>query len=741
MTNPLNVPWRSAPTYDTDTQTETIRQILEAVFPWVILKAQMQSGKTKVALLAAIIWLLEDQKRTANVISGFTDIGVKTQWEETKKQLLYGKNSSEPCLNLERHVARDIDNRLKILWNSPLQTVNSNPSLVDRTHCDLSFVEGGERLSYENCLWIIDESHHGAAKDSVIDKFFRNLGINPNGDPEPLNQLCAKVWSISATPFSEETDKHKFEQHKKTVKYLPGPTFRGVEVFREEGKIHKSFHLGDNENTRELLARWRAKMRYHLVRSSKKEPHQFQQLAESMGFSVLSYNATVTSDIKSDEFIKMLKSPPTKPTIIILKGLVKMGTDLTCKLHLGFVFDTPAKSHHATIVQGLLGRMCGYKTTPDDLEIYVTDPDKVESYLNWWSTDESPSLEGVCDRHMKPAKRSKLLEKSALPEDDNLPNGPIPDDFFQGGNQDDPIDRQENTVTPSQLAIRVQFREGMNKKAKIQCTREALIRNSDFPQEWCRRAIGILDKSSQVRMQGKGEAGKHFNHPDNRLAHVKKNKYKQDTFTLIVDKARGLVYLDIFTWQEYEEQPAGKVFYYCGLKGERPCGHFYTKGTMEMIEDKADTIGSECWGGSTEVPLPPLEEEPEGGTAQVTPDQLEQISKRPDALKLYLADQIGEKEDGTPYLKTNSLRAPEGDLVLIDEAYLPGQSRWSKKSIECLVPPQLELVDFMTPEKNKGYSQRGRAQKTAGWKLPTISEGGGPLRIIRGGLKWKLRTA
>jgi len=162
---------------------------------------------------------------------------------------------------------------------------------------------------------------------------------------------------------------------------------------------------------------------------------------------------------------------------------------------------------------------------------------------------------------------------------------------------------------------------------------------------------------------------------------------------------------------------------------------------MEMFADKADTIGSECWGGSTEVPLPPLEEEPEGGTAQVTPDQLEQISKRPDALKLYLADQIGEKEDGTPYLKTNSLRAPEGDLVLIDEAYLPGQSRWSKKSIECLVPPQLELVDFTTPEKNKGYSQRGRAQKTAGWKLPTISEGGGPLRIIRGGLKWKLRTA
>jgi hypothetical protein len=120
---------------------------------------------------------------------------------------------------------------------------------------------------------------------------------------------------------------------------------------------------------------------------------------------------------------------------------------------------------------------------------------------------------------------------------------------------------------------------------------------------------------------------------------------------------------------------------------------------------------------------------------------LQQITKSPEFLKQHLKQQIAFKPDGTCYLKTHSLHAPEGDLVLFERPYHPGKSRWSKKCLDKWLPPQLELVNFTTPTQYPGYSKSKKARNKAGWALPTISEGGGPLRIISGGLQWKLKDA
>lgn len=739
--------WKKPPGFDLTNTLKAVQKIQDhfqkGMVAWIILTALTQSGKTLVSLLAAINWLrhnrCDKRYKYVFVISGYNHTDVKEQWIKAKTTLLFDQ------LDLSTDESIDLDTRLVILWNQSLQYVNEDPETrIDKENFTFTINKSGKRYSFQNCLFILDESHHGAAKYSVYHKFFSFLGINPNGDPEPLNRLQAKVLSISATPFSEETDLRKFMQHKVTVRYLPGPNYRGVEEFQVECRIRQSFPLGDNTDTRQLLMRWRGKIRFHLVRISKKVPHQFQQLAIEMGYNTVKYNSIKSGSNKTDMtdevFQKMLQKAPDMPTIILLKDKVRMGSDLSCKLHLGFVFESATKSHHATIVQGLLGRMCGYKPTANDLEIFLHDIGKIDDYIRWWKTDTSPSVEGVCDRHMGPVRRT-LVEGKASPEDETLPNGPNPDDYFPVVNQDDPIDRQENTAIPFQLAIPVQFPEGIDKKEpKVQCIKQALNSNSDFPAKWCEQAIKILEDPKQIRLQSNGETGKHFTHPDNRLAHVKTHKQKQDKYTLIVDQKRGLVYLDLYTWKGYQDKiDSGTVLYYIGLLDDNPCGHFYTKGSREMMEGKADTRGTECWTGSTEPPLPPLEKEPEGGISGVTPDLLEQITKSPEFLKQHLKQQIAFKPDGTCYLKTHSLRAPEGNLVLFERPYHPGKSRWSKKCLDKWLPPQLELVNFTTPTHNNGYLQRKRARKTAGWALPTISEGGGPLRIIRGGLQWKLK--
>ena len=436
----------------------------------------------------------------------------------------------------------------------------------------------------------------------------------------------------------------------------------------------------------------------------------------------------------------MLQNAPDMPTIILLKNKVQMGTDINCKQYVGFTFDTMAKCNHDTLTQGLLGRMCGYTPIPDDLEIYVQDPKKAEDIKN-------ECLEQLLGIHMKPVAQ-RNVDVQDVPDGDI----PIPENTYPTQDEDDPL---HIPTTDEFMNVCLQYPKELLAKGKKPTKKELCTHllkqrpansHSPYPPSVEKSIKQTLElgktKPNSLKCMKVSGRGIHVKNPQFRLSNWESQKgFKGFKKTLFHDPKGKVVHLDILDFEAFKKLEAGKTVYYVGLHEGNVCGRIYTKGSSHVERGSPDTTGDEMYKPDNPVPEVKEPTAPEGGISGVTPDLLEQITKSPEFLKQHLKQQIAFKPDGTCYLKTHSLRAPKGDLVLSERPYLQEQTRWNKKCLEKWLPPQLELVDFTTPEKHKGYSQGGRAQKTAGWKLPTISEGEGPLRIIRGGLQWKLKDA
>jgi hypothetical protein len=75
--------------------------------------------------------------------------------------------------------------------------------------------------------------------------------------------------------------------------------------------------------------------------------------------------------------LKDLATPPEVNTIVIIKELCRMGT-VVPKQHISFVMETSTNPRTDTVLQGLLGRMCGYPggsfgyCVSNDINIYIS---------------------------------------------------------------------------------------------------------------------------------------------------------------------------------------------------------------------------------------------------------------------------------------------------------------------------------------------------------------------------------
>jgi len=272
------------------------------------------------------------------------------------------------------------------------------------------FVPGGRTL------FIWEEAHFGASKNQAVDQFMKQVGIQANGSSVP--EGCF-VLSVSATPFAELSEKHHLHQGKKIVHLIPGPEYQSVEKLVRSGRVISV--PNDRTGMQKMLAKFTHG--YALVRASDKKQPVLTTIATAHGCDIKYVDMNHKCDLN-----EILKQRPERKTVIFLKGMCRMGKQLW-KQHVSFVLETPNKSKTDTLLQGLLGRVCGYPKMDGDVkfqfegDVYIVNLNvtEIETFISL----HSGNFTSICERAMNIKKNGARsvrlptipLRITGLPED------------------------------------------------------------------------------------------------------------------------------------------------------------------------------------------------------------------------------------------------------------------------------------------------------------------------------------
>ena len=313
---------------------------------YVMLIAPMQSGKTNTFKLTACEMFRLGFIDNIVIFSGNRETDLRDQTTDNESfNRSYRQYLRDEGLSAEE--AEDISSKITI-------TVCWGPGLNKFTPEGRTF-------------YVWEESHYGQSKNQQVDLFLTRLGIQATGSaPDD----CF-VLSVSATPFSELSDNFHLSQEKAIVRLIPSDAYLSVEKMRENGQIVYFKDL--ITEFRKVISNFK---NYGLVRASENKQIKLEAIALTAGCLVIHYDLKN----KGTALNVILSTVPTKKTVVFLKGMCRMGKQVDKQL-VDFVMET-SKGKTDTILQGLLGRCCGYRSS-DQIKVYLYEMnnDEIDRFI------------------------------------------------------------------------------------------------------------------------------------------------------------------------------------------------------------------------------------------------------------------------------------------------------------------------------------------------------------------------
>lgn len=240
-------------------------------------------------------------------------------------------------------------------------TAAANPEAYARGDVKVIFRQDFKdaQMDIANALVMVDESHLDQTQKQELDQFLAKHGLSMDGNPATLVEKNTFLVSVDATPYSELAAlQHKESYPKHLVVLEPGEGYFGMADYFYGGFVHPTYDVCDK--SREFTDMVRAAgNKYAIMRlSTGKKSDRLEAGAacayRSLGGRVVYYTAE-----KEEILISALKEAPDHPTLVIICGRLRAGK-VVPKKHISFVWEGAATSKTDSLVQGLLGRMCGY---------------------------------------------------------------------------------------------------------------------------------------------------------------------------------------------------------------------------------------------------------------------------------------------------------------------------------------------------------------------------------------------
>lgn len=262
---------------------------------------------------------------------------------------------------------------------------------------------------YKACLYIIDECHIALCSSNnsmpkPYQDFLETSGIDLTKHPNTWDKNNNFVLQISATPntqvmynevFNEiygETGPFKFIYLQNEESYL------SVVDMMKKGRIQQSYKLfGSAKEKRNELSPWATERFNEFYELTKNEygvlvlrmtgDDKVNRIKNYIkkhypNFIIRDYNQKNKNIVDISEEISI---PLPNPLVAIVRGALREGKTLKSTKYIKMVIDSP-DTKSATVIQGLLGRCCGYPITEhnrhkDDFIIYC-DAEEISDHVN-----------------------------------------------------------------------------------------------------------------------------------------------------------------------------------------------------------------------------------------------------------------------------------------------------------------------------------------------------------------------
>ena len=220
----------------------------------------------------------------------------------------------------------------------------------------------------KNMFIIIDEVHIGTNIKNQIGIFFKEIL-----DYNKLINRNIKFLEISATPDDILIDLNYLKEENRRIFICEIPKeYVGFSKLNQRGQIFEYNDLINIDNIIEIKKHidYYNDNLYHIIRISTKEVlakqinENIDKIFNNNNYIIQEYNEKSQYDpIKKrqkDINELYLNNKPLKPTIILIKEKLRCSITIN-KNYIGILYERkPEKPNHSTIIQGLLGRACGY---------------------------------------------------------------------------------------------------------------------------------------------------------------------------------------------------------------------------------------------------------------------------------------------------------------------------------------------------------------------------------------------
>lgn len=237
-------------------------------------------------------------------------------------------------------------------------------------------------MNIKNALIIIEESHQVQTKNQELHTFLLRHGITMDGNPEILDTKNTYIVSVDATPYSEVASlKHVETPYEKHIECLhPGVGYRGLKNFLNDGLFLPTLSIARYPDSFKTIVQQYIPLQQYIImrlnggKDSDESEKNIAKICEDLQIPLLYYTAERTdiaiTELERQNKIRFpcLAEKPETTSIVIIRGRLRAGK-VVPKEHIGFVWESAISSKTDTIVQGLVGRMCGYHDR--DIPLYV----------------------------------------------------------------------------------------------------------------------------------------------------------------------------------------------------------------------------------------------------------------------------------------------------------------------------------------------------------------------------------
>ena len=385
--------------------------------PFSVILAQMQSGKTGTYLFTAYEMIRLAMIDRVVIICGSAETSLRKQARDDKEEALKAYQRELLDNDDKDGLARLLTGKVDVHFSNDLSEINE---IITRT-----------LIVHEECHMAQSKSNKPYKEFYRVNKLERAL----LGDFKVLRDNSNYILGVSATPFSElvsnsrvssndhdETENRLFEEmgFEPEEKYIhqmsPGQGYLGVPDFYRAGSI--KFESQKIESTtdhffqvlRENRANYLGK--YCIVRTfeSKGTYGIILEGCKQLGYDCL-HSFAGEKGIK-----KILENAPENPTVIHISGRCRMGQVID-KRHLGMVYESSSDPNADTLLQGLVGRVCGYDTNTD-IDVYVSrsSEEHIADYSKAWS-DGDTELLGKISKAMNLSSGGRKMTLKAKDKD------------------------------------------------------------------------------------------------------------------------------------------------------------------------------------------------------------------------------------------------------------------------------------------------------------------------------------